>query len=330
MFSKFKNIFFSSEIMIIGAGGLGLALAAFLTIAKKNVVTIAKDNQYNRITNQKGINFYSDLLNKKKEVFTNINLKRTNYTKKVDYIFICTRTPDLKSIIPIIEKCAKKDTLIIPVCNGFGVTEFLKTQLPNHNITTGYAYGPFFRNEKDGILGIKQIGTFSGIYLGASTKEDYKKQEKMYKKLENIVKNVPLPIKVYEQNKILNESFKKHCLIAPFEITGLLYKKNMGEILENKEASETMYSLLQDLVTFGERIGVINNNDFYEQVSKDYAFAAPDMRSRAENDINSHSIPEFYFQFFDTLKKAKELNINLPSFEKIAPKLEHLKELCDC
>ena len=76
MFSKFKNIFFSSEIMIIGAGGLGLALAAFLTIAKKNVVTIAKDNQYNRITNQKGINFYSDLLNKKKEVFTNINLNK--------------------------------------------------------------------------------------------------------------------------------------------------------------------------------------------------------------------------------------------------------------
>lgn len=106
------------KYLVIGAGGTGGSLGAYMTEAGKDVTVIARGSHLEMIR-KNGLKMETT----HKENYTVFPMKASNienYTESPDVIFICVKGYSLDDTIPFIKRVAHKDTVVIPLLNIFG------------------------------------------------------------------------------------------------------------------------------------------------------------------------------------------------------------------
>ena len=94
------------KYLVIGAGGVGGAITAMFSRAKKDISLIARNENLEKIKSS-GLHFVSELFGnftEKIRVFS-----QDEYTEKPDVIFVCTKYYSLNSIVPFLAKFSPKN-----------------------------------------------------------------------------------------------------------------------------------------------------------------------------------------------------------------------------
>ncbi len=307
IFSNFKR----PRILIIGGGCVGLTLNALFRLNNIKPIIIARNYSLEYFSKNKTYNFSSEMIDNCKPFQIPICIKNANYHKKADYIFICVRATEINSILKIIKFCSKKETIIIPLVTGYGYTDLLTKKLKTNNIIYGYADGPFLRDE---IFSIKQIGN-SGFYYGYKS-EDFPLKKKL-EKLKVILDNFKIPCKLYSGKEILYKVYKKNCFNSILSITGFIYKKNLGEILSDKEAFDFLKDLTKEQSILAEKLSIKDKEEFYNEIINEIQNWPKTLTSSVLESIKTNNIPEIFFILFYIVELAEKYKIELPIYKKL-------------
>lgn len=105
------------KYLILGTGGTGASIGAFLAAEGKDVTFMARGAHLeamrkNGLVLDSGLKGHVEIKNVKAFEGKDIN-------DKADVIFVCVKSYSLEDIIPVIKRAAGADTIVIPILNMF-------------------------------------------------------------------------------------------------------------------------------------------------------------------------------------------------------------------
>lgn len=313
------------KYLIIGAGGVGGALAGFL--AKNNIdPDVIARGKYLEKLKKEGLDIKSKTHGDFK---VKINaFSSDEYNKAPDVIFICTKCYCIDEIIPLLKRISNKNTIIIPLMNGFCVDEKISQKLPYLNILQGCIYIASYKNENNEII---HTSDHCRVFFGLSKQNeetfDNAFRDSIDKKLKQIESdlNSSLITAKYSKN-IMGDIFTKFSLISPFASCGIYLDVNIGEMQkEGTKAREVFINLLNDLNNIKKALNIKTDCDIIKQnlqALKDYP---PSTVSSCYRDFKNNHKSEIETLIFDVVKLAQKLNIKVSQYEEIADFLKESK-----
>ena len=126
------------KYVIIGAGGTGGIIGAYMTKAGKDVTIIARGNHLSAMR-KGGLTIEKLWDNGKENIKVNV-CDTENYDGKADVVFVCVKSYSVDEIIPFIKKISHKDTVVIPILNVYGTGAVMQKKLPDLLVTDGCIY----------------------------------------------------------------------------------------------------------------------------------------------------------------------------------------------
>lgn len=103
------------KYLIIGAGGTGGSIGAYMTEAGKDVTLIARGLHLKKMQ-EEGLAMETT----RKGNYTVFPIKATDmehYDERPDIIFVCVKGYSLEEVVPFISRAADENTIVIPILN---------------------------------------------------------------------------------------------------------------------------------------------------------------------------------------------------------------------
>ena len=123
---------------IIGSGGIGGAVGAFLAASGQDVTFIARGAHLEAMLGQ-GLTVHSGI----KGDFVVEHPKAVTageYRETPDVAFVCVKGYSLDDAAELLARCAGPETVVIPLLNIFGTGSELQRRLPSAHVLDGCIY----------------------------------------------------------------------------------------------------------------------------------------------------------------------------------------------
>ena len=130
--------------MIIGAGGVGGPVGAYLSKSGADTTLIAR-GKHLAVLQEHGLTLVSGENERESIPVKAIDMDgflaaREQGAPAPDVIFVCVKGYSLADTVPFIRKAAGRDTVVIPVLNIYGTGRALQAELPELLVTDGCIY----------------------------------------------------------------------------------------------------------------------------------------------------------------------------------------------
>ena len=149
------------KYLIAGTGGVGGSIAAFLSLAGKDVTCIARGEHLTAIR-EHGLRLHSDL--KGEHTLPVKAYTAEEYNGSADVIFVCVKGYSVDSITDLIKRVSHKDTIVIPILNVYGTGPRIQRLVPGVTVLDGCIYIVGFVSGKGEIT---QMGKIFRLVYGA-------------------------------------------------------------------------------------------------------------------------------------------------------------------
>lgn len=160
------------KYLIIGAGGTGGTLGAYLARSGKDVSFIARGEHLAAMRRQ-GLR-----VKRIGDEFTVKPVKACpmeEYRDRPDVIFVCVKGYSLEPLIPFIQRVAHKNTIVIPILNIYGTGAALQKRLPGILVLDGCIYVAA-QLEAPGV--IRMSGDILRVVFGVRSAEEFRPELK--------------------------------------------------------------------------------------------------------------------------------------------------------
>ncbi|MCD8158127.1 MAG: 2-dehydropantoate 2-reductase [Clostridiales bacterium] len=195
------------KYLIIGAGGTGGCIGAYLAENGSDVTFIARGKQLDAIKN-KGITI--ERFSGSFTVPVNVSTAE-DYNDKPDAVFVCVKYYSLESIMPLLKRVCGSKTVVIPILNVFGTGGVIQKDLPGITVLDGCIYIYSFIKEP-GVISLPSEDLIFRIHFGYRQGED----KPNYDKTLQIEKELNAAgIEAYFEPVIERETLLKFSLISP-------------------------------------------------------------------------------------------------------------------
>lgn len=299
------------KYLIIGTGGTGAAIGAFLASDGKDVSFIARGIHLNAIK-ENGLTLDSGI--KGKVEIKNVKaFEGKDVKEKYDVIFVCVKSYSLDEIVPVIKKAAHKDTIVIPILNMFKTGEKLKKSLPNVKFLEGCIYISAFINEPGKIT---QAGNVFKVFFGNPYNEKVK--DGIMEQVEFDLNRAGILAGISDD--ILKDTFKKFSFISAFAATGAYYDVAAGEIHKEGEIREFFKALICESIGIGKAIGVTTSPTLLEENIQSIDNFSDDIKTSFQRDIEAGKNSEIDTLIYSIPRWGKEYGVSTPYYEKVASK----------
>ena len=226
------------KYLIIGAGGTGGCMGAYMTEAGKDVTLIAR-GMHLKAMQEKGLRMETT----SKGNYVVEAVKATDmehYEEQPDVIFVCVKGYSLDETIPFIRKVAKPETIVIPVLNIYGTGSRLQKELPDNLVTDGCIYIVGLIKEPGCLL---QSGSLFKVVFGVREAHEYRPQLAQVKKdLEES------GIECVLSDNIRKDAMRKFSYISPAAACGQFYHAASDDIQKPGEIRETFKALIKEII----------------------------------------------------------------------------------
>jgi 2-dehydropantoate 2-reductase len=158
------------KYLVIGAGGTGGAIGAYMARAGKDVTLIARGKHLDAIK-QNGIKVIRPA-----DEFVVEGIKAYSmeeYSETPDVIFVCVKGYSIEETIPFIQRVASNHTIVIPILNLWGTGGKMQPELPEILVTDGCIYIASEIKEP-GVLLMR--GNILRVIFGVRHEEEYRKE----------------------------------------------------------------------------------------------------------------------------------------------------------
>lgn len=298
------------KYLIIGAGGTGGSIGAYMTQSGKDVTLIARGEHLRRIQEQ-GLKMETT----SKGNYTVQPIKACDmehYEEKPDIIFVCVKGYSLEDTIPFIKRVAKESTIVIPILNIYGTGAGMQEKLPGLLVTDGCIY----------IAGeIKEPGT---IWLNGNIFRvvfGVRSPEELRPELFQVVQDLKdSGIDGVLSDNIRRDALQKFAYVSPMAACGLYYHVSAGEVQVTGEARDTFVKLMKEVDALAVAMGVPFLVDIVTTNLQILDSLSPTASTSMQRDIYAGKASEIDGLIYEVVRMGERYCVPTPTYEMIAKK----------
>ena len=295
------------KYLIVGAGGTGGAIAAYLAKAGKDVAVIARGEHLNAIT-QKGLTLKPR--GGREYTVTMPAFTMEDYREKPDIIFLCVKGYSLDdALIAFLKRACHQDTIIIPILNIYGTGGSLQPSFPDNLVTDGCIYIASFI-ESPGVIAMER-DIFTVVFGVRNPAEETPVLDNVKQDLEDA------GITAEHSKHIQRDTFIKFSYISPSNACGVYYNVPAGAIQQNGEIRDIFIELVKELVRLGQAMGITFEEDIVKRNLAMVDSLPPDMLTSMQKDIAEGKPSEIDGLIFEVIRMAEKYGVSLPKYEEI-------------
>lgn len=301
--------------VILGAGGTGGPVGAFLTRAGKNVTLIARGKHLEAMQSH-GLKIQQGTKN-----FT-IPVKAVSsdsYQGNPDVIFVCVKGYSLGEAAEFIKKTAMPHTVVIPVLNIYGTGGMLQKTLPELAVTDGCIYIAAEIKEPGTILMSGQI--FRVVYgLRKDTGEAVRNRVMpVLEKIRDDLKDAEI-IPVLSLC-IEKDALQKFSFVSPMAAIGACFQVTASAMQKNGEKRKMFFTLVEEIRRLSAAMGTELPGNIAEINLRIMDELAPTATASMQRDIAAGRQSEVDGLIYQVVRLGDKYQIDMPVYEEIAEKL---------
>ena len=298
------------KYLVIGAGGTGGSIGAYMTEAGKDVTLIARGKHLMRMQEQ---GLHMETTNKGNYIVNPIKATdMEHYAEQPDIIFVCVKGYSLEDTIPFIRRVAKESTVVIPILNIYGTGGRMQEQLPDLLVTDGCIY----------IAGeIKEPGTillrgdiFRIVYGVRDPKEI---RQELFTVAQDLKDS---GIEGVLSDNIRRDALQKFSYVSPMAACGLYYHVSAGEVQKTGEPRDTFVKLMKEVDALAVAMGVPFLVDIVTTNLRILDTLNPEASTSMQRDIYAGKASEIDGLIYEVVRMGQRYGVPTPTYEMIADK----------
>ena len=307
----------SKKYCVVGAGGVGGSIAAYMAKAGKDVTLIARGKHLEKVK-QDGLTMETPHLG----TFTvsSINaVAESEYVQfceqnneKPDIIFVCVKGYSLDEIAPFFKKCTDEHTIVIPLLNLYGTGSRLQKQLSECLVTDGCIY---IAAEKKAPGVIQQKGSIFRIVYGVREQED------LCKELFEIMADLrESGVDARLSDNIARDAFQKYSYVAPMAACGLYFDAKAETFQQAGDEREFLSDCMSEISALADAMEIPFLVDIVKTNLEILDALSPEASTSMQRDIWDGKQSEIDGLVFEPVRLAKKYGVKMPKYEMIARK----------
>lgn len=319
------------KYIIIGAGGTGGILGFYMTKAGKDVTLIAR-NAHLEAMQKQGLSVEKMWTNETETIPVGAESMESYEAKgeKADVILVCVKKYSLDSCIPFIQNISHKNTIVVPVLNVYGTGAYLQEKLPKVLVTDGCIYVSANIKQAGVLL---QHGEILRVFFGVREKEDLKKLNGQLNgeyKAERLLKKIAQDFKDSGIDGILSDNIKRNALtkfsyVSPIGTAGLYLHAVAGDFQREGEARELFKTLIREIVTLANAMGITFEEDLVERNLKILSNLPEEATTSMQRDVIEGKQSEIDGLVYEVVRMAKKYGVEVPAYERAAEKFREME-----
>lgn len=298
------------KYLVIGAGGTGGSIGAYMTEAGKDVTLIARGEHLKQMQ-QYGLKMETT----KKGNYTVDPIKATDmehYEEQPDIILVCVKGYSLAETIPFIRRVAKESTIVIPILNLYGTGGKMQEQLPDLLVTDGCIY----------IAGeIKEPGTillkgdiFRIVYGVRNPKE---LRQELFEVAQDLKDS---GIEGVLSDHIRRDALQKFAFVSPMAACGLYYHVSAGDAQITGEPRDIFVKLMREVEALAEAMDVPFLVDIVTTNLQILDTLNPDASTSMQRDVYAGKSSEIDGLIYEVVRMGERYGVPTPTYKMIADK----------
>ena len=299
------------KYLVIGAGGTGGCIGAYMTEAGRDVTLIAR-GAHLAAMQADGLRMETT----KKGNYTVKPVKATDmehYGEHPDVIFVCVKGYSLEETIPFIRRVAKPETVVIPILNIYGTGGRLQERLPELLVTDGCIYIAA-EIRKPGCLW--QNGDIFRVVFGVRKPSEYREVlEKVRQDLEDS------GITAILSDNIQKDALQKFSYVSPAAACGQYSDAMAGDMQKPGEIRDTFAALIHEIDVLAEAMGIHFGVDIVQTNLDILDSLTPEASTSMQRDVKQGKASEMDGLIFEVVRMGRKYGVKLPVYEKIAEEL---------
>lgn len=298
------------KYLVIGAGGTGGSIGAYMTEAGKDVTLIARGEHLKKMQ-QQGLRMETTA----KADYTVYPIQVIDighYEEQPDVIFVCVKGYSLQEVVPFIRRVAKESTIVIPILNIYGTGGKLQEQLPELLVTDGCIYIAGEVKEPGTIL-LK--GNIFRIVFGVRNPEELRPE------LFQIAKDLQESgIDGVLSDNIRRDALQKFAYVSPMAACGLYYHVSAGEIQKTGEPRDTFVKLMKEVDALAVAMEVPFLVDIVTTNLQILDALTPEASTSMQRDIYAGKSSEIDGLIYEVVRMGQQYGVPTPVYEMVAKK----------
>lgn len=319
------------KYIIIGAGGTGGILGFYMTKAGKDVTLIAR-NAHLEAMKKQGLSVQKMWTNETETIPVSAESMESYEAKgeKADVILVCVKKYSLDSCIPFIQNISHKNTIVVPVLNVYGTGAYLQEKLPKVLVTDGCIYVSANIKQAGVLL---QHGEILRVFFGVREKEDLKKLNGQLDgeyKAERLLKKITQDFKDSGIDGILSDNIKRDALtkfsyVSPIGTAGLYLHAVAGDFQREGEARELFKTLIREIVTLANAMGITFEEDLVERNLKILSNLPEEATTSMQRDVMEGKQSEIDGLVYEVVRMAEKYGAEVPAYRRAAEKFREME-----
>ena len=298
------------KYLVIGAGGTGGSIGAYMTEAGKDVTLIARGEHLKRMQ-EHGLNMETT----NKGNYTVNPIKATDmehYNEQPDIIFVCVKGYSLEDTIPFIRRVAKENTIVIPILNIYGTGRQMQEKLPELLVTDGCIYIAGEIKEPGTIL---LRGDIFRIVYGVRDPQEIRPE--LFTVAQDLKDS---GIEGVLSDNIRRDALQKFAYVSPMAACGLYFHVSAGEMQKTGEPRDTFVKLMKEIDALAVAMGVPFLVDIVTTNLQILDTLNPEASTSMQRDIYAGKASEIDGLVYEVVRMGQRYGVPTPTYEMIADK----------
>ncbi len=325
---------------VIGAGGTGGCIAAYMIRAGKDVTVIARGSHLEQIQKhgilletEKGTETIAPVSAYEMSEYIRMcgtasaealqeEAAKASAEKRLerpDVIFVCVKGYSLEGVIPFIREVSKSDTIVIPVLNLYGTGERLQKELPGLLVTDGCIYVAA-QIKKPGTVWMN--GTIFRVVFGVRDPEELRKE--LFEIAEDLRQS---GIEAVLSENIRRDALQKFSYVSPMAAAGLCYHANAERFQVTGDERDTFVALVGEIDRLAVAMGIEFQMDIVKNNLAILDALSPEASTSMQRDIEAGKPSEIDGLIYEVVRLSGQYGIKLPMYEKMAEALKEHHEI---
>lgn len=301
---------------VIGAGGTGGPIGAYLARAGKDVTLIARGEHLKAIR-EKGLTLRKTW-GETETVHPVQASAMEEFEGKADVVLVCVKGYSLKETVPFIRRISGESTVVIPILNIYGAGSWLQEQLPESLVTDGCIY---ISANREGPGQIFMHGEIFRIIFGTRTREEYRPV------LQEIAEELrECGIEAVCSENIRRDALLKFSYVSPAGVCGLWYGAPAAAMQREGEQRDFFCALVREIGRLSEAMGISLQEDLVKRNLKILDSLSPEATTSMQRDVAEGRRSEIGGLLFEAAELAGKWGIELPLYQAAAKRFAKLRE----
>ena len=298
------------KYLVVGAGGTGGSIGAYMTEAGKDVTLIARGEHLRQIQ-EHGLRMETT----KKGDYVINPIKATDmdhYDEQPDIIFVCVKGYSLEDTIPFIRRVAKENTIVIPILNIYGTGGRMQKNLPDLLVTDGCIYIVSEIKEPGTILIRGDI--FRIVYGVRDPKELRPELLEVAKDLKDSGIDGVL------SDNIRRDALQKFAFVSSMAACGFYYHVSAGDVQITGEPRDTFVKLMKEIDALAVAMEVPFLVDIVTTNLQMLDTLNPETSTSMQRDVYAGKSSEIDGLIYEVERLGRQYGVPTPTYTMVADK----------